>query len=155
MSVCTARFLCLVCSLDYLKIKFESKSRLPIPEFSGYHCMKLMFDTLKIYANAIFTYRAFVSKKSISCLFPIHFLSISCLFVHISHWYTMFHGVGAPIISEVCYPILFVLSLEYPDVPPPPLPVFHSVWYFPKWQFSKCRLPKCAISQAETSQRLG
>ena len=83
---------CVSFSLDYLKLKLESKCRLPIPEFSGYHCMKLMFDTLKIYANAIFTYKAFVSKKSISSLFPIHFLSISCLFIHISHWYTMFHG---------------------------------------------------------------
>ena len=154
MSVCTARFLCLVCSLDYLKIKFESKSRLPIPEFSGYHCMKLMFDTLKIYANAIFTYTAFVSKKSISCLFPIHFLSISCLFVHISHWYTMFHGVGAPIISEVCYPILFVLSLEYPDVPPPSACVPQCL-VLSQVTIFQVSTSKCAISQAETSQRLG
>ena len=27
-----------MCSMDYLKSQFEFKSRLPIPEFSDYHC---------------------------------------------------------------------------------------------------------------------
>jgi len=26
-------------SIDFLKLKLDSKSRLPIPEFSGYHCI--------------------------------------------------------------------------------------------------------------------
>jgi len=30
---------CASCSLDYLKSYLESKSRLSIPEFSGYYCM--------------------------------------------------------------------------------------------------------------------
>ena len=29
----------ITCSLEYLKSKLESKSRLPIPEFSGSHCI--------------------------------------------------------------------------------------------------------------------
>ena len=64
----------------------------------------------------------------------------------------MFHGVGAPIISEACYPILFVLSLEYPDVPPPlclcstvfgtfPSDNFPS-GNFPNVQFPERKLPK-------------
>ena len=31
---------CASCSLDYFKSYLEFKSRLPIPEFSGYHCSK-------------------------------------------------------------------------------------------------------------------
>ena len=27
------------CSFDYFILEFEFKSRLPIPEFSGYHCI--------------------------------------------------------------------------------------------------------------------
>ena len=30
---------CVSCTLDYLKTYLESKSRLPIAKFSGYHCM--------------------------------------------------------------------------------------------------------------------
>ena len=32
-----------LCSLVYLKSKFKFKSRLPIPEFSGYHCLMCFF----------------------------------------------------------------------------------------------------------------
>jgi len=40
----------LVCSssLDYVLTKFESKSRLPIPEFSVYHCMYRKFIPIEI-----------------------------------------------------------------------------------------------------------
>ena len=30
---------CVLCSLGYLKALIEPKSRLPFPEFSGYHCI--------------------------------------------------------------------------------------------------------------------
>ena len=29
---------CVFCPLDFLKLYLDSKSRLPIPEFSGYYC---------------------------------------------------------------------------------------------------------------------
>ena len=39
MDLCKKHNCCASCTLDYLKSYLESKSRLPIPEFSGYHCM--------------------------------------------------------------------------------------------------------------------
>ena len=41
-SVLIAQLLCLICSFYYLK----SKSRLPIPELSGYHCMNRLSSTI-------------------------------------------------------------------------------------------------------------
>ena len=38
MDLFTLHNCCSLCSLNYLKLEFESKSRLPIPEFSGSHC---------------------------------------------------------------------------------------------------------------------
>ena len=38
MGLFTLHHSCISCLLDYLKFKLDSKSRLPITEFSGYHC---------------------------------------------------------------------------------------------------------------------
>ena len=37
MGLFTPHNCCVSCLLNFLKPKLESKSRLPIPEFSGYH----------------------------------------------------------------------------------------------------------------------
>ena len=40
MGLFTMHNCCASCLLDYLKSEIKSKSRLPIPQFSGYHCNK-------------------------------------------------------------------------------------------------------------------
>ena len=45
---------CVLSSLDLLKLKLESKSRLPIPQFSGYHCSKKIKMVYQQKKNSIF-----------------------------------------------------------------------------------------------------
>ena len=81
-------------------------------------------------------------------LFPVFFLSISCLFPV----YLFTYPIDTQCFMEVCYPILFVLSLEYPDVPPP-LPVFHGVWYFPKGIFPSDKFPSGNFPNVQFPER--
>ena len=39
MGLFTLHICCVLCSLDYIKLKLDSKSRLPISDFSGYNCI--------------------------------------------------------------------------------------------------------------------
>ena len=74
-------------------------------------------------------------------LFPVFFLSISCLFPV----YLFIYPIDTQCFMEVCYPILFVLSLEYPDVPP--LCLCSTVFgTFPK-AFSQVTIFQVATSQ--------
>ena len=40
MGLFTMHHSCVSCLLDYLKLKLDSKSRLPCTEFAGYHCRR-------------------------------------------------------------------------------------------------------------------
>ena len=74
MGLFTMHHSCVSCLLDYLKLKLDSKSRLPITEFSGYHC--IMFVDLVLNSGKSVNNSYLV--QSIKCF--IFYLNIPCTF---------------------------------------------------------------------------
>ena len=77
-------------------------------------------------------------------LFPVYFLSISCLFpvyLFISPIDTqcfMEQVLQSSVRSVIPF---YLFSVQNTRMCPPPLPVFHSVWYFPKGIFPSDNFP--------------
>ena len=52
---------CVSCLLDYLKLKLDSKSRLPITEFSGYRCMIIQLRGLDWLGSRALGFKTFLT----------------------------------------------------------------------------------------------
>ena len=56
-------YFCFPCLLDYLKSKLQTKSRPPIPEFSGYHYRKEYFCLNDLNARCFFNVLSYGPKR--------------------------------------------------------------------------------------------